>query len=274
MIKLFDILPGQVIAVDNNGSVSIVATQKGFVPGPNGGRISNSGADTSAIVFAENVKGIGSRGHVGLGQAGAFLIQNAGYDAISPIGNAKDAIVNGEGTLTNGFTLTYNDGSQLKANGVLKDANGTNLNKVLDLGFSRGTLLPPNTKPDYHADIDEVGGHIVHISAEDNPGWNVPTAFGNGKTLDVAVRDNFRIWLMWRFPESGEQGPTIYPLASIDWDAFFRAGGNLAQNAVASTISVTAAAKVTVNPYVVNHTTPGVLVPPVFNDIFTVENKQ
>jgi hypothetical protein len=258
VITQFETFPGNVALHIAGTVIGLKAVGKGVLPG--GAGLSVSGADTTAHVFAANVGGApGAIGKVAIGQPGAFLVQNAGYPALGAVAKAV-AIVNGDGAITKGFTWT--DGKGVV---TTKDASITFKGVVQDRVLDRAGKGNPPTPPDYQSNIEGGGNNMITIKAFDFPGIGDDVLANVHLTL--AVRDNFRLWLMWRFPAAGGQGTTIYPLASIDWTVFFRGTGSVlaADFGKAAFFAPTAAAVVTVSPFVVNHNNP-IVVPPDFND--------
>jgi hypothetical protein len=268
VITRYETLPGKLVVVSPAvGSLGLIATAKGVLPGQPG--FTNSGADTHASLFAANMPGIGGVGQINIGQLGPILIQNGGY-----VG--ADAVVNGDGAaLPDGFTVSTGATAKafLRVGGV---AGGANLPQVLD----RAGKGNPPTPPDYAATIQNVGNSMFTVYAQDNPGWAWPalgakvpglgTAAAAGVIFDEAIRDNFRVHLLWRYPAAGGKGTTIYPLAKLDWSVFFRGNGNLGPPAGAGFFAPTAAAVVTTNPYVISHEAPNKLAPPDFNDSMVI----
>jgi hypothetical protein len=80
--------------------------------------------------------------------------------------------------------------------------------------------------------VTSPGAGYLQILALDNPGAKLDDTFtGNAANAgfinsltDIAVRFNYRMYLVWRFP--APEGETIiYTLGTMDWTVFFRANG-------------------------------------------------
>jgi hypothetical protein len=203
-----------ILNVVSVGGQTVGITSAGI---PNNAQILG-GANLHATVDAHNLPG---NAPPGTDQKGLVFIQNAG------IPNGAAAVQNGAAGLLHGFVSTA---APFGVDAQLVGPGGALLTQVLDMP---GQTQPP--PPDY-ANINTVpvAGSLT-ITAIDSPGVGLGPGFttGNppavvvpfiGGLTDIAVRFNFRMYLVWRYPSRG-QGTVTYTIGTLDWTVYFRATG-------------------------------------------------
>jgi hypothetical protein len=236
---------GQVVAAGSDQLAVSVTPIVNFLSigtrGPNGTIfLSAPDPDNPNVYINYGVHTLGYLGYKGVVfDAGAFtrgvsgslrFIQNAGVPGeFVAVVNGVPPIEQGGGW-GDGWTYTQASGRAAQ-NSVLIDPT-TNMpapDAVLD-----SSQAPPS--PDYHTNDwrEFVNGDLVTISDQDDPAWALMATYPNGDSVPdvwkardltrIAVRHNFRMYLVWRFPNTGPNGnqTVIYTLATRDWYATFR----------------------------------------------------
>lgn len=139
----------------------------------------------------------------------------------------------------------------------------TKLDRVLDSAATPVTGQP--TAPDYVGTVVNTPGNgITALNALDSPGVAIELIPSNRVFIrdlqSVAVRSNFRMYLVWRFPDRNGGTPSLFTLGYIDWTVYFRAEPD-----PTGKLAPTAASKVVANKFVPDHADPLVLTAPDFN---------
>lgn len=260
VVKSFSLIPGIVAVVNDkvgNETISIgITTDRAGSTIPGEG----PGVESLASVMYRNVPG---------GAGGGTLVQVAGYDGVKAIENGTQGVAAGAISIVNGETkyanMIFVNDNRVNASPELKIA-GNPVTEILDAG-ARWPGGEPAT-PDYRGIVErkDLPDYTVLLRGNDTPripNWTevaVPASIPIARGIQsVAIRFNFRLYLMWRFASPG--GSTLFPLARLEWNVFSRATrGPDGLLAVAP-----AAAKITAGNSVIDHSTPGVLAAPDFN---------
>jgi hypothetical protein len=112
--------------------------------------------------------------------------------------------------------------------------SGQTINQILD---KPGITTPP--PPDYDGNVSVPLAGFLSVLTTDSPGARLDDKFVNDANdpqnpvianrnfivdmTNVAVRFNFRMYLVWRFPASYGKPSVIYTIGTQDWTVFFRA---------------------------------------------------
>ena len=263
VVQSFKLIPGIVRAVEETIGTAKITTglQAGSYIPPGGQAKSLAGAQMLGTLMRRAVPG------------DPTLVQIAGYGATQPIVNGipgfdKFGATSQVGMQTQTRNMVFVENSNLLPTSAKNQIRS--YQQILDAGArwieAGGTGEP--TAPDYvGTTVTATGNDAVTVEGQDFPGVIVqPLTLQENVTfaaglVRMAIRFNFRLHLLWKFPARNGGPSILFPLARLDWTVYFHG----VPDGATGRLVPAADSKVTATGFVLNHDTPGVLAKPDFN---------